>query len=126
MLADGLALGALPEEIERERRRVIVIGLVHHPLAAETGLDPATAATLEISERRALRSLAPWSSPAAGRHGSLTIASRLEPGPDSAPLSRRAASTMNHGLSAMSHQPSDVALLCVATAGRRAKATKKS
>jgi hypothetical protein len=54
VLVDGLALGALPVEIERESARLKVLGLVHHPLAEETGIDPALAASLKISESRAL------------------------------------------------------------------------
>jgi glycosyltransferase involved in cell wall biosynthesis len=122
VLADGLALGALPDEIERERQRLIVIALVHHPLAAETGLDPATAATLEISERRALAAACAVVVTSRGTAGALArygvTADRItviEPGTDSAPLSRRAASTMNHEPSAISEQRSTVSLLCVAT-----------
>jgi len=54
VLIDGLALGAMPGEVERERTRLRLIALVHHPLAAETGIDRDTAAELESSERRAL------------------------------------------------------------------------
>jgi glycosyltransferase involved in cell wall biosynthesis len=54
VLIDGLALGAMPEEAGREARRLRMIGLVHHPLAAETGLEPHVMRRLEDSERRAL------------------------------------------------------------------------
>jgi glycosyltransferase involved in cell wall biosynthesis len=52
VLVDGLAFGALPEEILALKRRWVA--LVHHPLALETGLDAATAARLAGNERRAL------------------------------------------------------------------------
>jgi glycosyltransferase involved in cell wall biosynthesis len=54
VLADGLAFGAMPEIVEREADRLAFIALVHHPLAAETGLGPADCARLRERERRAL------------------------------------------------------------------------
>jgi glycosyltransferase involved in cell wall biosynthesis len=120
VLADGLALGALPEEIERERSRLVVIALVHHPLAVETGLDPATAASLEVSERRALaasRAVVVTSrGTAASLHNYGVTPERItvvEPGTDPAPLAR--GSAIGHEPSAISHQPSEMSLLCVAT-----------
>lgn len=53
LLADGLALGALPEAGLRRIGRPVV-ALVHHPLALETGLSEAVAARLLQSEAGAL------------------------------------------------------------------------
>lgn len=55
VLADGLAFGAMAEEAEREASRLRFVALVHHPLALESGLEPAVAAAFVESERRALR-----------------------------------------------------------------------
>jgi glycosyltransferase involved in cell wall biosynthesis len=173
VLVDGLALGALPDEVEREAGRLRIVALVHHPLAAETGIDPALAAVLEISERRALaaaRSVIVSSrATAATLAGYGVTADRVavvEPGSDPAPIARgsggagplaaeavrpamaalKGFATSDHQPSAIahepsaippsiagpsgelrrgspqrdardggSHQPSDVALLCVAT-----------
>lgn len=54
VLADGLALGALPDEFERESSRLRIVALVHLPVAAEVGIDADAAARLKASERRAL------------------------------------------------------------------------
>lgn len=54
VLADGLAFGAMADEAEREADRLRWVGLVHHPLALETGVPPDDARRLFESERRAL------------------------------------------------------------------------
>lgn len=134
VLVDGLALGALPVEVEREAARLKIVALVHHPLAAETGIDPAVAAALESSERRALaavRSVVVTSRATAARlteYGvPLDRISVVEPGTDPAPLARGSAVSSRrsarrydplaiaHQPSAIIHQPCEVALLCVAT-----------
>jgi glycosyltransferase involved in cell wall biosynthesis len=95
VLIDGLALGAMPDIVRAERRRLRLLGLVHHPLALETGLAPARAAALRRSETAALaamrrvivtspataRELAPFGVPAAAVDVVL-------PGTDPAPLAR--------------------------------------
>jgi glycosyltransferase involved in cell wall biosynthesis len=53
-VVDGLAGGAMPDNIEREANRLRIVALVHHPLARETGLKHDVAAELEVSERRTL------------------------------------------------------------------------
>jgi glycosyltransferase involved in cell wall biosynthesis len=57
VVIDGLAFGAMPELAEREARRVRLVALVHHPLAAETGLSRESANRLAASERASLRSV---------------------------------------------------------------------
>jgi glycosyltransferase involved in cell wall biosynthesis len=57
VLVDGLALSALGEQIERVAHRLTVIGLVHHLLAAETGLDGAAVAAREGRAMRAATGL---------------------------------------------------------------------
>lgn len=58
VVADGLALGALSEAAEALAARARLVALVHHPLAAETGLSEAERAALAASERRALAAAA--------------------------------------------------------------------
>lgn len=55
VVVDGLALGALPETVAAHRHRLRLVGLVHHPLALETGLDETRCRQLHGSEREALR-----------------------------------------------------------------------
>jgi glycosyltransferase involved in cell wall biosynthesis len=95
VLVDGLAFGALASEAEHERARLRMVALVHHPLAAETGLDRRTAALLEASERRALATTrlvivtSRATATALERYG--VTANRIvsvEPGTDPAPLAR--------------------------------------
>jgi glycosyltransferase involved in cell wall biosynthesis len=54
VVVDGLALGVLAEEAHVASRTHRLIGLVHHPLALETGLSSAVATALRLSETQAL------------------------------------------------------------------------
>jgi glycosyltransferase involved in cell wall biosynthesis len=128
VLVDGLALGALPDEVERAAGRLRIVALVHHPLAAETGIDSALADALAISERRALaaaRAVIVTSRTTLGRLVAdyAVSADRItvvEPGTDRAPLARESRSSSRRSAvsdrpSAISPQPCEVALLCVAS-----------
>ena len=57
ILVDGLALGAMPRQVERAGARLDLVALVHHPLCLETGLSSSDAAALERSERAALAAM---------------------------------------------------------------------
>ena len=106
VVIDGLALGSLPAEVEREARRLKLVALIHLPLAAEIGLDRETAARLEASERRALAAavlvvvtgrstIAALSTYGVG----LDRIALVEPGTDRAPLARRSTGPPLHLLS---------------------------
>lgn len=55
VVVDGLALGVLPDIAACECDRLRLVGLVHHPLALETGVDPLVAQLLLATEQEALR-----------------------------------------------------------------------
>jgi glycosyltransferase involved in cell wall biosynthesis len=54
LIVDGLAVGAIASEIERESSRLRMVPLVHMPLAADMTLDAATLKQFEENERRAV------------------------------------------------------------------------
>jgi glycosyltransferase involved in cell wall biosynthesis len=58
VLIDGLALGAMPDQVERESSRLRIVALVHLPLAAAIGLAPEDSARCRAAERRALMACA--------------------------------------------------------------------
>lgn len=54
IVIDGLAFGALPDAARRLRLDHLLVALIHHPLAFESGLSSAKSAILRESERTAL------------------------------------------------------------------------
>jgi glycosyltransferase involved in cell wall biosynthesis len=109
VLLDGLALGAMPHIVHPHAKRLRLLALIHHPLAAESGLAATQALDLARSERLALQAM---------RHVLVTShatrqallpygvdparVSVVEPGTDAAPLAPR-----RHG--------NTLHMLCVAT-----------
>jgi glycosyltransferase involved in cell wall biosynthesis len=99
VVIDGLALAGLERALETQRRRLRVVALVHHPLALETGVDPASARLLETAERSALALVrrvictSQWTARALAAHYRVPIASIrvVEPGVD-----RRTVATSTH------------------------------
>ena len=117
VLVDGLALAAMPDQVERESRRLRLVALVHMPLAYAVGLEAAETARLQASESRALAAVS-----GAIATGRSTVAvlrayglaedriALVEPGTDRAPLARGSQSAYHR--QACDHP---VELLCVAT-----------
>lgn len=54
VIIDGLAFGTLDQLAEAEAQRLRIIALCHHPLALESGLNPAQQRRFQASEQRAL------------------------------------------------------------------------
>jgi glycosyltransferase involved in cell wall biosynthesis len=112
VLIDGLALGAMPEVVLRHARRLHLIGLVHHPLALETGLTTEQARQLQESERHALQAMRHIVVTSAETAAALQLyevdAARItviEPGTDASDTARHRTGRRHDTLS----------LLCVAT-----------
>lgn len=129
VMVDGLALGAMPDLVERESARLNIVALVHLPLAAEVGLDDETVARFEASERRALRAArlivatGTATLPLLDRYalpGDRVVV--VEPGTQPAPLARGSGSTRPHLLSVATLSPGkghDVLLQALARVGHR-------
>ncbi|MDW5376588.1 glycosyltransferase family 4 protein [Halomonas sp. HP20-15] len=112
VVIDGLAMGGLPEVLARHAERLDLTALVHHPLADETGLDPAQRTRFTISETRALGAVGRvivTSAFTARRLADFNVHAEritvIEPGVARAPLSPRATADC----------PGPTRLLCVAT-----------
>lgn len=58
VVVDGLAFGAMPDEVTREAGRLHFVTVIHQPLGEGIGLTAEAAADLRASERRALASAA--------------------------------------------------------------------
>jgi glycosyltransferase involved in cell wall biosynthesis len=93
VIVDGLALGAMPVEAEREASRLRIVALIHLLLADEIGISREAATRFEASERRALGAASMVIVTGAGTAAALAsygIAPNLiavvEPGTDRAPL----------------------------------------
>jgi glycosyltransferase involved in cell wall biosynthesis len=57
VLVDGLALGAMPHLVHLHAKRLRLLALIHHPLAAESGLTANQALELARSEQLALQAM---------------------------------------------------------------------
>ncbi len=96
VVIDGLALGGMVDIAHRHRQRLTLVGLIHHPLAAETGLGSDERERLFHGERTALSSVRRVIVPSAGTATALVAdygvdRSRIDvvhPGTDPAPLAR--------------------------------------
>jgi len=96
VLVDSLALGAIPDLIERHSTRLRTVALVHLPLSADVAIAPSERADVLETEGRALRSVhlvIVTGHAAVPLLDDYRIPSRIvviEPGTDRAPLARGA------------------------------------
>jgi glycosyltransferase involved in cell wall biosynthesis len=122
VVIDGLALAGLERVLETEAKRLPVVALIHHPLALETGLDPAEARLLETAERKALALTrrvivtSQWTARTLGTYGVPVERLRVvEPGVDRRGQRQRSARAAAERSSRDTPAARDVRLLCVAT-----------
>ncbi len=113
VVVDGLAFGAMPGIAESMASRLRLVGLVHHPLALESGLEDHQRLELQFGERRALSAaravIVTSKATAAGLRDYDVPAARItviEPGTVSAPVAAGSGSTT-------------LSLLCVASLSTR-------
>jgi glycosyltransferase involved in cell wall biosynthesis len=121
VVIDGLALAGLERVLDTEAKRLSCVALVHHPLALETGIEPASAKLLETAERNALALVRRVVCPSQWTARALTAEYRVpaakirvvEPGVDR----RRAAAKSHAGTAPHESTSADDALrlLCVGT-----------
>ncbi|HEY6457472.1 MAG TPA: glycosyltransferase family 4 protein [Steroidobacteraceae bacterium] len=109
VLVDGLALGAMPHVVHPHAQRLRLLALIHHPLAAESGLAPQQALDLARSESLALQAMRRVLVTSHATQRVLLAygvdparVSVVEPGTDAAPLAPRRRGTVLN-------------MLCVAT-----------
>lgn len=95
VVIDGLALGAMPTVVAAHAARLDIVALIHHALAAETGLTAEQQATLAQSERDALQHVrgtivtSEWTRDALAAYGvNSDRVSVVQPGTDPAPLAQ--------------------------------------
>ena len=95
VLVDGLAFGAMPEQVEEASSRLCFVALIHQLLADAVGLRREVAARLRTSEQRALasaRGIVVTGHASALRVADYGVApdrvSIVEPGTDPSPIAR--------------------------------------
>jgi glycosyltransferase involved in cell wall biosynthesis len=112
VVIDGLAFGAMPDEVEHASPRLSLVALVHLPLAATIGVAADVVAALARSERRALAHATQVVVTGRGTealmaehgltHRNIAV---VEPGTDRAPLARGSGSTDVHLLTVATLNP---------------------
>jgi glycosyltransferase involved in cell wall biosynthesis len=118
VVIDGLALPGLDRLLADEAKRLVLVALVHHPVALETGLEPALVQRFETAERHALQHVrrvittSQWTARALGSYDVPIAALRVvEPGVDT----RRTRGSTDPASRAAVPEHEGLNLLCVAT-----------